>query len=86
MTGPRPIQYGLLAEQVAKVYPNLVARGGDGRPYTVLYQELPTLLSGQVQRQQRKIRSLRAQNRHQQAQIDWLMRQIRGRASRQLGG
>ena len=70
--GPNPVQYGLLAEQVAKIYPNLVARGRDGRPYTVLYQELPALLLGQVQRQQRQIA-------HQQRQIEWLFQQIRRR-------
>lgn len=70
--GANPIQYGLLAEQVSQVYPNLVARGRDGRPFTVLYQELPALLLAQVQRQQRQIA-------HQQAQIRWLVRRARGR-------
>jgi Chaperone of endosialidase len=84
--GPNRVQFGLLAEQVAKVYPNLVVRDSDGRPYTVLYQEMPTLLLGQVQREQGridrqrgKIHELQAQNRHQQAQINWLMRQVRRR-------
>lgn len=53
--GPNPVEYGLIAEQVAKLYPNLVHKGRDGKPYTVLYQELPALLLGQVQRQQREI-------------------------------
>lgn len=70
--GPNPVQYGLLAEQVAKIYPNLVARGGDGRPYTVLYQELPALLLGQVQRQQRQIAQLRER-------LDRLARLVDGR-------
>jgi len=72
--GTDRVQFGLLAEQVAKVYPNLVARGGDGRPYSVLYQELPALLVGQAQRQQgridrqqKRIHALRSQNRHQRA-------------------
>ena len=77
--GPNPLEYGLLAEQVAKVYPNLVARGPDGRPYTVLYQELPTLLLAQVQQQQRQINALIAQNRGQRAQINRLMSQERRR-------
>ena len=84
--GPAPTEYGLLAEQVAKVYPNLVARGSDGRPYTVLYQELPALLLAQVQKEHRKNQALRTQNRsqqvqinHQQAQIDWLLRHVRRR-------
>jgi len=77
--GPDRVQFGLLAEQVAHVYPNLVARDGAGRPYTVLYQELPSLLLGQVQRQQRAIHALSAENDRQQAQIEWLMRKIRRR-------
>jgi hypothetical protein len=70
------LQYGLIAEEVAKVYPNLVVRGRDGKPFTVAYQELPVLLLARVQRQQRQISALQAENRqlrHQQAEIDWLM-------------
>ena len=84
--GANPLQFGLIAEQVAKVYPNLVVRGQDGRPSAVAYQELPALLLSQAQRQQAqiarqrgRIRALKAQDRDQQAQIDWLMRQVRGR-------
>jgi hypothetical protein len=77
VTGKNPLEFGLLAEQVAKVYPNLVARR-HGRPFTVLYQELPALLLAKVQQQQRQIDRLRGENRRldaQQAQIDWLMHQ-----------
>ena len=56
--GSQPIQYGLIAEDVARVYPNLVVRGPDGRPYTVAYQELPALLLAEVQRQHRQINQL----------------------------
>lgn len=70
--GPTPLQFGLIAEQVAKVYPNLVARDSKGRPSAVAYQELPALLLAQVQRQQ-------AQISRQQAQIDWLLRHVRRR-------
>jgi Chaperone of endosialidase len=77
--GPNPTEFGLLAEQVAKVYPNLVTRDEDGEPYTVLYQQLPALLLSRVQQQQEQNNSLRAENRRQQAQIDWLMRLVRGR-------
>jgi hypothetical protein len=50
-----PLEYGLIAEEVAKVIPNLVAYGPDGRPYTVRYQELPVLLLAELQRQQTQI-------------------------------
>ncbi len=48
--GARPLQYGLIAEEVAEVLPELVAYDDDGRPETVMYQALPTLLLAQVRR------------------------------------
>jgi Chaperone of endosialidase len=83
--GPPELHYGLIAEQVAKVLPELVVRGEGGLPETVQYQELPVLLLGAVQDQARALRVerrenevLEAQNRRQQRQIDWLMRRVRG--------
>ena len=32
--GQRSLQYGLIAEEVAKVYPDLVAYDPDDKPYT----------------------------------------------------
>ena len=77
--GTNPVQFGLIAEQVAKVYPNLVVYGRDGKPSAVAYQELPALLLAQVQKQQRENNALRTKIRDQQAQIDWLMRHVRRR-------
>jgi Chaperone of endosialidase len=73
--GHSRVQFGLVAEQVAGVYPNLVVRGRRGRPYAVLYQELPALLLAQVQRQQAQISRLRRK-------VDWLMRHSGARAGR----
>ena len=77
-------QYGLIAEQVARTFPELVQRGPDGKPTGVYYQQLPVLLLAQVQDQRRRldgqrrtIASLRAHARSQQAQIDWLVRHAR---------
>ena len=69
-SGHSGLQFGLIAEQVAKVYPNLVVHDPQGRPSAVAYQELPALLLAKVEQQQRQIRS-------QQAQIDWLMHHAR---------
>ena len=49
--GERTLQYGLIAEEVAKVYPDLVAYDNDGKPYTVRYQYLATMLLNEVQKQ-----------------------------------
>jgi hypothetical protein len=48
-------QYGLIAEEVAEVAPELVAPDLEGRPYSVKYHELPALLVGKSQRQERTI-------------------------------
>jgi hypothetical protein len=77
--GPNPLQFGLIAEQVAKVYPQLVLRGPDGRPNAIAYQELPTLLLSMAQRQQRRVDRLTHQVHTQQRQIRWLMRHVRRR-------
>jgi hypothetical protein len=49
-TGTR--QYGLIAEEVAKVYPELVIRDGKGRIYGVRYDELAPMLLNEMQTQQ----------------------------------
>ncbi len=63
-----PRQYGLVAEEVAAVYPELVHAGADGQPLTVLYHVLPALLLNELQRQARvleeKDRELQAERAH----------------------
>lgn len=49
-----PLQYGLIAEEVAKVYPEMVARDKDGQPETVMYQFLAPMLLNELQKEHRK--------------------------------
>jgi uncharacterized glyoxalase superfamily metalloenzyme YdcJ len=60
--GSKPLDYGLIAEEVAEVYPDLVARSQDGQIQTVMYQKLTPLLLNEVQR-------LQAENTAQSEQI-----------------
>jgi hypothetical protein len=60
--GDGRLQYGLLAEQVAKRFPALAQYGRDGKPDGVYYEQLSVLLLAQVQRQQRE--------------LDWLRRKV----------
>ena len=46
-------EYGLIAEEVAEVAPELVAYDDEGEPYSVRYHVLPSLLLNEVQKQQR---------------------------------
>jgi hypothetical protein len=48
-------QYGLIAEEVAKVYPELVVKAADGKVESVQYHELISMLLNEVQRQQQKL-------------------------------
>ncbi len=51
----RVLQYGLVAEEVAKVYPELVIHGVDGQINGVRYEELAPMLLNVVQKQQKQI-------------------------------
>jgi len=55
-TDPRGTrQYGLIAEEVAKVYPELVIHGADGRIDGVRYEELAPMLLNVFQQQQQQL-------------------------------
>src|SRR5215813_11435804 len=48
-------QYGLIAEEVAKVYPELVTRNANGEVESVRYHEVIPMLLNEVQHQQRQL-------------------------------
>ena len=52
-------QYGLIAEEVAAVYPELVTRTATGAVQAVRYQELIPMLVSELQRQQQELDELR---------------------------
>jgi hypothetical protein len=66
----RTLQYGLIAEEVAEVYPGLVARSADGQIETVLYQFLPPMLLNEYQKQQRTIEAQAVELATQTARLD----------------
>jgi hypothetical protein len=68
--GSHALQYGLIAEEVAKVYPEMVIYGKDGQPLSVRYQLLAPMLLNEVQKQAEHIRALedQAEQNRQQAE------------------
>ena len=68
----RAVEYGLIAEEVAEIYPELVVRDKDGQPSGVRYHVLPAMLLNELQRQQRVIETQAAQAREQARLIDEL--------------
>ncbi len=51
-------QFGLVAEQVAKVNPDLVVRDEQGRPYTVRYEAVNAMLLNEFLKEHDKVESL----------------------------
>ncbi len=62
-------QYGLIAEEVARVYPELVSHDTDGKVISVRYHELVPMLLNQVQKQARQLQQDTAQIRRLSAQV-----------------
>src|SRR5579872_189160 len=56
--GSKPLQYGLIAEEVGEVYPDLVTRTTDGQVDAVKYQVLDSMLLNELQRQEKVIEEL----------------------------
>ncbi len=53
--GSKPLQFGLIAEEVAQIYPELVIRDKEGQLESVQYQQLPAMLLNELQKQHRMI-------------------------------
>ena len=80
-------QFGLVAEQVAKVSPDLVARDAEGKPFTVRYDEVNAMLLNEflkehhtVQELKEEIADLTATLKAQAVQIQKLSDQLRSQA------
>ena len=84
--GSHIVQYGLIAEEVAKIYPDLVVYDTDGQPQTVRYHLLTPMLLNELQKQhkivsdqqdvittqQQQIESLQQGNQSQKQEIELL--------------
>jgi hypothetical protein len=71
-----PLQFGLVAEEVEKVNPDLVAHDDQGKVYTVRYEAVNAMLLNEflkehrtVQEQQKEIEALKAELKEQRALI-----------------
>ncbi len=69
-------QFGLIAEEVAKVYPELVIRDDLGNIQGVRYEELAPMLLNELQKQQQKIAAQDQRAANQDAEINNLKSQL----------
>ena len=60
--GSKPVQFGLIAEEVAEVFPKHAVYDANGKPETVGYHLLATLLLNEFQAQAARVTALEAQS------------------------
>jgi trimeric autotransporter adhesin len=65
-------QFGLVAEDVEKVNPDLVVRDKEGKPYTVRYDQVNAMLLNEFLKEHRKVEDLESNAARQQKQIEAL--------------
>jgi hypothetical protein len=90
--GTKPLEYGLIAEEVAQVYPDLVAYGADGHIETVQYHKLTPMLLNELQRlnrqstaQAQQLAELKAQNESLRAELKAQNKGLRAMVERLQG-
>jgi len=75
-------QYGLVAEEVAQVAPQLVIFDNNGVAQTVRYHFVNAMLLNEVQKQRRMIEEQQKANEEQQSTIERQQAQLRDLAAR----
>jgi len=70
-------QFGLVAEEVEKVNPDLVVRDTQGRPQTVRYEQINAMLLNEFLKEHRKVQELDANAAVQQKEISLLRSELK---------
>jgi trimeric autotransporter adhesin len=74
-------QFGLVAEEVEKVNPDLVVRDKEGKPYSVRYEQVNAMLLNEFLREHRKVQELQANDAEQQRELKALMATVKKQAA-----
>lgn len=74
--GEKPLEYGLIAEEVAEVFPELVVFNDENQPETVKYRVLSSLLLNELQKQHSKLDRQYQLNQEQDARLTMLNGQV----------
>jgi hypothetical protein len=70
-------QFGLIAEEVEKVNPDLVVRDKEGKPYTVRYDQVNAMLLNEFLKEHRKVEKLEATVADLAAQLQKISAQVK---------
>jgi hypothetical protein len=74
-------QFGLVAEDVEKVSPSLVARDADGKPYTVRYDAVNAMLLNEFLKEHREVAELKASVAKQRKDMEAMAAQLKEQAA-----
>src|SRR5215467_2392854 len=74
-------QFGLIAEEVAKVNPGLVLLDKEGKPFTVRYDAVNAMLLNEFLKEHQKVQELEANEAQQQKAIQALTAMVREQAA-----
>ncbi|HEY6341553.1 MAG TPA: tail fiber domain-containing protein [Bryobacteraceae bacterium] len=77
--GSKPLDYGLIAEEVEQIYPGLVVKDKDGQVQTVQYQKLTPMLLNELQKQHEELLRQQEENRKLQERMAALEVRIAGK-------
>jgi trimeric autotransporter adhesin len=68
-------QFGLVAEEVEKVNPDLVVRDNEGKPYSVRYDQVNAMLLNEFLKEHRKVEEQQAAIAEQRKEIEGRLKQ-----------
>jgi endosialidase-like protein len=74
-------QFGLIAEDVAKVNPDLVVHDKEGKPYSVRYDQVNAMVLNEFLKEHRKVEELEATMVRQTKRMDALTAQLKEQAA-----
>jgi O-acetylhomoserine/O-acetylserine sulfhydrylase-like pyridoxal-dependent enzyme len=77
----RPAGFALIAEEVEKVNPDLVARDEEGKPYTVRYEAVNAMLLNEFLKEHQTVQELKSAALKQEAMIAIQQKQIEALAA-----
>jgi hypothetical protein len=79
----RPLGFGLIAEDVEKINPDLVARDKEGKPYTVRYDAVNAMLLNEFLKEHRKVQEQEATIAHLKKDFRTTVAQLTARLDEQ---
>jgi hypothetical protein len=75
-TGHKPLQFGLIAEEVAETFPELVIYNKEGQPETVAYHLLATLLLNELQKEHQSLETASTEIAAERQELDAMKLQV----------